>query len=469
MDKSFVMKLTGIMAKNDSLLCLGLDPDPVRLNLGASSSIKTDLIRWAGDLIDRTKDVICSVKPNIAFYEQFGLEGLHALKQILMNIPAEIPVIMDAKRGDIGSTAEAYARSIFNFWNADAVTLSPYLGEDSIKPFLDYSGKMVFILCQTSNPSAHQIQNHGIPYLYERVAVLAQQWGSIDQIGFVAGATQIDALARLRRLAPASWLLTPGVGSQGADLEEAIKAGLRSVGTGLVVPISRSVIYAEDVRAAAGEFREKINQAVQVQQTQTKLGPGKEKLIDGLFQTGCVKFGRFILASGKESPIYIDLRRIISFPELYGLCLREYTYIAAKLQFDLVSAVPYAALPLTAGIMQYLDKPMIYPRKETKSHGTGQMIEGHYTEGQVAVLIEDVVTTGGSILATIESMRIEQLAVNDVIVLVDRMQGGEEALAQAGCRMHSILNIEEIIRHLFDSNKIDQSSYKSLLEYIHDR
>ncbi len=469
MNNSFLLKLTGAITKNNSLLCLGLDPDSVQLNIGASSSIKADLIRWAGELIDRTKDVICCVKPNIAFYEQFGLEGLQALKEILRNIPPEIPVILDAKRGDIGSTAEAYARSVFDFWNADAVTLNPYLGEDSIKPFLDYPGKMVFILCQTSNPSAHQIQNHGIPYLYERVAMLAQQWGSVDQVGFVVGATQIDALAKVRHLAPASWLLVPGVGSQGGDLEEAIKAGLRSNGTGMVIPISRSVIYADDVRAAARGYREKINQAVRVQQAQAKPEAGIENLIDGLFQTGCVKFGNFLLASGKESPVYIDLRRIISFPELFNSCLREYIKIASKLQFDLISAVPYAALPLAAGIMQHLAKPMIYSRKEAKPHGTGQMVEGHYAKGQVAVLIEDVVTTGGSILAAIESMRNEGLAVNDVIVLVDRMQGGKEALAQAGCRMHSILNIEEIIQHLYNSGKIDQPSYDKLLEYVHDR
>jgi uridine monophosphate synthetase len=172
-----------------------------------------------------------------------------------------MPVLLDAKRGDIDSTAAAYARAAFEVWGADAITISPYLGQDSVTPFLSYPGKMVFVLGYTSNPSAQEIQEFGDgnQRLFEHIARQGQRWGSTDQVGFVVGATQPEALTRFRALAPDRWILAPGVGAQGGDLAAALNAGLDHRGSGLIVPVSRSTIYAADPPAAAAALRDEIN------------------------------------------------------------------------------------------------------------------------------------------------------------------------------------------------------------------
>ena len=173
-------------------------------------------------------------------------KGLRALQRTIRRSAETVPVLLDVKRGDIGSTAQAYAKAAFEQWGADAVTLSPYLGEDSVKPFLAYEGKAAFLLCHTSNPSAAQVQHHGEPPLFEYMASAAQAWGSANQIGLVIGATQPEAMAAVRGMCPDNWFLAPGVGAQGGDLAAALRAGLRADGSGMIVPVSRGVIMAAD-------------------------------------------------------------------------------------------------------------------------------------------------------------------------------------------------------------------------------
>jgi orotidine 5'-phosphate decarboxylase subfamily 2 len=161
-DKSFVEKLTAAVERNNSLLCIGLDPNPRAYPDHFPKAIDTAaLVRWGTNIIEETADLVCCYKPNFAFYEQFGPPGLAALQQTIATVPDDIPVLLDAKRGDIGSTAAAYAYAAFEVWRADAITISPYLGQDSVTPFLKYPGKMVFILCFTSNPSAREVQEFG--------------------------------------------------------------------------------------------------------------------------------------------------------------------------------------------------------------------------------------------------------------------------------------------------------------------
>ena len=221
MQTSFIEKLINAGEQNKSLLCVGLDPEPGKLPK-ASGSDEEKLIGWSTRIIEQTADLVCCYKPNLDFYEQYGPEGLSALRKVIAAVPNGIPVLLDAKRGDIGSTAAAYARAAFEVWGADAVTVNPYLGRDGITPFLAYPGKMVFVLCQTSNPSAAEIQNLGDEPLYQHVARLGQMWGDVNQIGFVVGATQPEALAQVRALAPDRWILAPGIGAQGGDLAKAM-------------------------------------------------------------------------------------------------------------------------------------------------------------------------------------------------------------------------------------------------------
>jgi uridine monophosphate synthetase len=462
---NFFQKLTVASQRNNSLLCVGLDPNEAVLPVGQDDYSR--LVSWGENLVSQTADLVCCFKPNIAFYEQFGIEGLRALMTILQSVPPHIPILLDAKRGDIGTSAEAYARAAFHQFHADAITLSPYLGGDSIKAFLRDVDKAAFILCQTSNPSAKEIQQHGKPPLFAFIAQIAQTWGRSDQIGFVVGATQQDALKTIRGICPDHWILAPGVGAQGGNLAEAMKAGLRSDKMGLIVPVSRSIMTAENPRQAAIELKEAINTS-RSSFTPTQQPSKQELLIIDLFDSGCVKFGKFTLASGKQSPIYIDLRRVVSFPQLFKKIVEFFLEESLALQFDLVAGVPYAALPISAVTAMELDKPLIYPRKEIKEHGTGRRIEGVFQPGQKVLLLEDVITTGGSLLQAVETMRGAGLKVEDVLVLVDRRQGGPAAMAGHGLKVHAVLDIFEILRVLKAHARVDAATYEGSVAYLQD-
>ena len=247
MKSSFVDKLNKAITRNHSLLCVGLDPEAGKFPADFLPDAPTveRVKAFCLDIIEQTADLVCCYKPNSAFFEQYGAAGWDALREVIAAChAADIPVLLDAKRGDIGSTAKAYARAVFDDLDADAVTVSPYLGQDSIAPFLAYpgdarsGGRAVFVLCFTSNPSAAEVQQHGAPPLFEHIAVQAQTWGGAAQLGFVVGATQPEALAAVRALAPDRWILAPGVGAQGGDLEAALcrragRAGQRDDRAGL--------------------------------------------------------------------------------------------------------------------------------------------------------------------------------------------------------------------------------------------
>ena len=252
-----------------SLLCVGLDPHISLLEKPTAASALDFCLR----IVKETSRYAAAFKPNAAFFEIFGPEGWTALKQLIEAIQEEsdrlgsmIPIILDAKRGDIASTAEAYAKSAFEKLGVDCITLNPYLGKDSIDPFLSYPEKGIFLLCKTSNPGASDLQDlivnpvgaqHALP-LHVHVAHLAQTWNTGNNIGLVVGATQPEALTRVRAAAPDLWFLSPGVGAQGGDLETALKAGLREDGKGILINISRSIARAENPGLAAAELRDEI-------------------------------------------------------------------------------------------------------------------------------------------------------------------------------------------------------------------
>jgi orotidine-5'-phosphate decarboxylase len=204
------------------------------------------------NIIDATSDLVCAYKPNSAFFEIFGGPGFELLKRTIDYIPGHIPVILDAKRADIGNTSKMYAQAAFDYLGADAITVNPYLGHDSLKPFLDYTNKGVIILCVTSNPSSTDLQKQPIGQfpnnrmmLYEKVAALACQWNTNGNVGLVVGATSPAELAAVRKsVGDDIPILIPGVGAQGGELESALTAGSNSAGKLAIINVSRSVIYA---------------------------------------------------------------------------------------------------------------------------------------------------------------------------------------------------------------------------------
>jgi uridine monophosphate synthetase len=459
---NFIEKLEAAVEKNGSLLMVGLDPQEEFLP--GSGDVCTRLTDWGKGIIEQTSDLVCGYKPNMAFYEQYGPAGLRALQETIQAVPTDLPIVLDAKRGDIGSTAQAYARAAYEQFHADAVTLSPYLGQDSIKPFLADPEKFAFILCQTSNPSANEIQGFGTPALYEYIARVSRNWGTAGRVGLVIGATQPEALQRVRAICPEAWFLAPGVGAQGADLKTALTAGLRADKKGILVPVSRAVIAAAAPRKAAEALREQINAAI-AEITPTPLDPFRA-LVNGLFSSGCVKFGSFTLASGKQSPVYLDLRRLVSFPDVLDMAVEAYIDRLISLEYDCLAGVPYAALPIAAIAASRLKRPMVYPRKEAKTHGTSQMVEGVFQPGQRAVLLEDVITSGGSILTAAETLSAAGLSVRDAVVLVDREQGGTDALARQGIQAHAVLSMRQILTRLQTQDLIDQSTYQEVSRYL---
>ena len=269
------MKFTEMLSERwqnaDSLLCVGLDPNPTRFphELAVREGAFFDFCRG---IVDATADLVCAFKPQIAYFASCGAEDeLKAVIDYIHDNYPKVPVILDAKRGDIGSTAEHYAREAFERYEADCVTLSPFMGFDTIKPYLAYPEKGAFILCRTSNPGGDDIQMLEVngERIYERLARLASsEWNLSGELGLVVGATYPAELANVRRIAPSLPLLVPGIGAQGGDIDACVKAGVTAGGTGMVINSGRAIIYAsreddwkEAARRAAAATRDAINAA----------------------------------------------------------------------------------------------------------------------------------------------------------------------------------------------------------------
>ena len=262
---NFIDMLRAAERQNASLLCVGLDPEPAKF----PAALRGDASRiydFCAAIVDATADLAIAFKPQIAYFAAYRAEDqLERLMAHMRSVAPNVPVILDAKRGDIGSTAEQYAKEAFERYGADAVTLSPFMGFDSIQPYLKYHGKGAFLLCRTSNPGGDDLQNQrlasvaGEPLLYEHIARLAQgPWNLNGQLGLVVGATYPAEIERVRAVAPTLPLLIPGVGAQGGDAVATVKAGWRAVNGETVAPIivssSRAILYAssgEDFAQAA--------------------------------------------------------------------------------------------------------------------------------------------------------------------------------------------------------------------------
>ena len=272
--KPFIEKLTGAWRANNSLLCVGIDPDLKRFPAHLAGRPGA-IAEFGRAIIDATADLVCAFKPQIAYFHaeraEDQLEDL--IGYIHQRYPA-IPVILDAKRGDIGSTAEQYAREAFERYDADAVTVSPFLGHDSITPYTDYAERGVIVLCRTSNPGGSDMQflevdgPHGRERVYQRIArTVASEWNGNRNCALVVGATYPNELAEVRRMVGDLPLLVPGIGAQGGDIEATVGAGRDAHGRGLMINSGRAILYASAAenfaaaaRAAAIGTRDAINQ-----------------------------------------------------------------------------------------------------------------------------------------------------------------------------------------------------------------
>lgn len=492
----------------NSLLCVGLDPHLPDLPRQDAAGARDFCLR----LIDATADIAAAFKPNAGFFEVFGAAGMQSLADVIRAVPEGIPVVLDAKRGDIASTAQAYAQAVFQTLGADAVTLSPYLGYDSLQPFLQDSSRGAFLLCKTSNLGSGDLQDLTVASLpaglqggsgltlYQVVALLAQSWNKADNLGLVVGATHPQALQQVRALAPNLWILAPGVGAQGGELHATLQAGLRMDGMGLLLPVSRTISRAADPRQTARDLVDQMNEQrkeVRKQREQAALeskkaavhlaaevrlvGTGKNAFVEaspqklpeqlqplayGLLKAGCVKFGQFKLKSGLISPIYLDLRQLVGYPDILAQVAQAYLPLLAGLQFDRLAALPYAALPIGTAVSLQGGWPLIYPRKEVKEYGTRADIEGVYNPGEKVVVIDDLATTGGSKFEALEKLGSAGLVAKDIVVLIDRQSGAAQALAEVGCRLHAVFTLSQLLDYWEAAGQVSPEMILAVRQFL---
>lgn len=466
---NFFKNLEESINKKNSLLCIGIDPQGFNTK---DSDIYKKLYDFGRILVDSTDKYAACYKPNIAFYESFGIEGLKALKDTIQYIPENTPVILDAKRSDIGNTARAYAESVYGFYGADAVTLNPYLGKESILPFLEYSDKGIFALCRTSNPGSGGIQelkvlsNNGISDFYLELAKLITEWS--PNIGLVVAGNDPESLKNVRNILPDVWILAPGIGAQGGTIADALNAGIREDGKGILLNVSRGISVADSPEKAARDFCEQIRKETDKKSNKQKqvINNPKKELINSLIETGCFKLGEFKLKSGIVSPFYIDLRMIISYPEVLRKVGAAYLSLIKNIACTKIAGIPFAGIPIASAVSVLGNIPMIFPRLIMKKHGTGNKVEGNFKKDDKIVLVDDLITTGKSKFEAIDVLKSEGIEIEDLVVLVERGTAGRNELADIGVKLHSYIKIEEFLEVCYETDRISKEKYREIEEFL---
>lgn len=266
---NFSERLQEVCEKKNSHLVIGLDPDMDRLP-AFLMDFESPFLEFNKSIIHATSDIVCAYKINTAFYEMYGVQGWRAIRKTVEIVPDDTLVILDGKRADVPHSSQKYAEALFRELRADAVTVNPYLGHDAVEPFLARKEQGAFLLCLTSNPGAQDFQllRVGEHFLFELVAQKATRWNRNGNLGLVVGATQAGYISRVREAAPDLWFLLPGVGAQGGSLEQSVREALRKDGSGFLITVSRSVLYASDdmdfaeaARKVALDYRNRINAA----------------------------------------------------------------------------------------------------------------------------------------------------------------------------------------------------------------
>ncbi len=485
----FFVQLTDAIADRQSLLVTGLDPNPEMLQSWAARrglagrSFLSQARHWIKAVIEATAPHVCAYKPSLGFYQALGPVGLELLLEVRDLVPRDLPLIIDAKHGDLNSSS-ALAHYLFKDLGADAVTLSPLAGQDIAAPFLLYPDKAVVMTCHSSNQAARQIQhypNEEAP-LYLQIVRETQLWATPDQLLLEVGTSDPAILARVRSEAPERFLILRSLWGEEEKLDAMLQAGLGAAADGLLLPLPQNLLVEDDMASRAEALKLQIMAkrerwlensergdadtcALWLPGTQPATDP-LEGLIVDLFDIGCLLFGEYVQASGAVFNYYVDLRQIISDPNLFHRVLHAYASELQGLHFDRIAGIPYGSLPTATGLSLQLHKPLIYPRKEVKAHGARRLIEGDFDAGDRVVVVDDILITGGSVLEGIAKLESSGLVVEDVVVFIDH--GGDhdrqarERLAAAGYRCHSVLNIEQITTVLHRAGRLSDAQAATL-------
>ena len=484
----FFVQLTEAIAERQSLLMTGLDPNPEMLQSWAlrhgmgNRSFLSQARHWIKAVVEATSPHVCAIKASLGFYQALGPLGLELLLEVRDLVPRDLPLIIDAKHGDLNSST-ALAHYLFKDLGVDAVTLSPLAGQDIAAPFLLYADKAVVITCRSSNPAAKRIQYHPSEAdpLFLQIVRESQLWGTPDQLLLEVGTSDPAVLAQVRQAAPERVLMLRSIWSEEERLDGLLEAGLNQAADGLLLPLPQNLLVEDDLSDQAAALKALINRRRQrwLEQhpeqmesscalwladvndgARTEASPRDPmaELIVDLFDIGCLLFGEYVQASGAVFNYYIDLRQIISDPNLFHRVLHGYSALLEQLKFDRIAGIPYGSLPTATGLSLSLHKPLIYPRKEVKAHGARRLIEGDFNEGDQVVVVDDILITGGSVLEGIAKLESSGLVVKDVVVFIDhggqRDRQARERLEAKGYRVHAVLDIERITAVLLKAGRL---------------
>ena len=471
---TFFLKLTEAIASRQSLLITGLDPNPEMLQSwnrnrgGGAGSFLSQSRRWIKAVIEETSDHVCAFKPSLGFYQALGAVGIDLLREVRELVPLEIPLILDAKHADLNS-ASALANYVFDELNVDAVSLSPLAGHDLAAPFLLHTDRAVVITCHSSSPASRILQHHPNEAnpLYLRIVAESRLWATPEQLLLEVGTSDPEILARVRNLAPDQVLILRSLWGEEERLETLLQAGLGSAADGLLLPVPQNMLMEDrlgervaELKGQIATIRDRVISSRQPAEDRCELWlPARceqlDSLIVDLFDIGCLLFGEYVQASGALFNYYIDLRRIISNPNVFHRVLHAYSLLLADLNFDRIAGIPYGSLPTATGLSLLLHKPLIYPRKEVKAHGARRLIEGDFREGETALVVDDILITGGSVLEGIGKLESSGLRVEDVVVFIDHGGSAAQRLADAGYRCRAVLSIEQITAVLREAGRLN--------------
>lgn len=475
---TFFDKLQNNILQNESLLFVGLDPNPEMMPAEyETEDVITGLSNWLQFIINETVNFVCAYKPTLGFYEALGIPGLELLHKTLAAVPKHIPIILDAKHSDL-NTSTIFARTVFTQWQVDAITLSPYTGQDHVAPFLVYPDKAVFILCCTSNPGAETLQQYPTNEspLYLQVVKESKNWGTPEQLCLEVGTTNPEVLALIRSVAPERFIMARSIWAQDRKLKQILEAGLNTNGDGLLIPVPQDMLTIANLSQEIQSLRSEINQVrteiIHDASTCSVWLPDvcflnqhpQHDLILQLYDVGCIMFGNFVQASGAVFPYYIDLRKIISNPQVFTQVLSAYEEILKNLHFDRLAGIPYGSLPTATGLALRLQCPMIFPRKEVKAHGTRKVIEGNFHPGETVAVVDDILISGKSVMEGAEKLKSAGLYVNDIVVLIDHEQGVQDKLLENGYRGHAVFTISEITNTLYQAGRINEEQFLAFRE-----
>ena len=343
-------------------------------------------------------------------------------------------------------------------------------------PFLLYGDKASFIVCRTSNPAARLIQDYPqgqLPF-YHHLVQEARTWGSPEQLGLEIGTSTPESLAQIRALAPERLILARSIWGDTTLLNPFLQAGLDSHGNGLLLPVPQDWLRERDLPEKLQQLNHHVSQVRQdISQTSTSCQlwtapqsteshPHRDLILQ-LFDLECILFGDYVQASGDTFAYYIDLRKIISNPQVFHQVLNAYSEILETLVFDRIAGIPYGSLPTATGLSLRLHHPMIFPRKEVKAHGTRRLIEGEFHPGETVVVVDDILISGNSAIEGAQKLESAGLNVQDIVVLIDHEKGVETRLIKQGYQPHSVLKISEIAHTLYSCQRINISQLDILL------